>query len=148
MRVAFYTERVVDQVDKKMARPLATELGAQYAREVKKLMINSPASGRIYRRGTVTHRASKAGEPPAPDTGDLQRSVVFNVRKTTLGWVAEVGSRLRYALFLEFGAAKGIKNAGGRIESVRWILFPRPSWGPALDKVRRNIPETVARFRR
>lgn len=148
MRTVFYTERVVAQVDKNLAEPLTVELGAQYAGEVKKLMIASPASGRTYRRGRATHRASAPGEPPAPDTGTLQRSVMFKVRKTSLGWVAEVGSRLRYALYLEFGAARGIAGKSGRVESVRWVLFPRPAWKPALDNIRQRVPEIMARFRR
>jgi len=148
--VVLFTDRVAAKVGK-FAQALTTELGAAYAREVKRLMVNSPATGRAYRRGRVVHRASAPGEPPAPDRGDLVRSVMFNpngVRRTSLGWVAEVGSRLRYARFLEFGAARGVRGAKGRIESVRWVLFPRPAWKPALDNLRRAVPGIVARFRR
>ncbi len=35
-------------------------------------ILSSPGSGRIYRRGGVSHQASAPGEAPAPDTGFLR----------------------------------------------------------------------------
>jgi hypothetical protein len=107
-------------------------IGTEYANKVKLLMRDSPASGRVYGK----HRASAPGEPPAPDTGALLGSVTWRVAKKGRAWRAEVGSNLKYAVYLEYGAARGVRGKGGRIEAVQWILYPRPAWGPALREMR------------
>lgn len=136
----FYTENALRKVDGKM-KSFMTKIATEYANEVKERMRNSPATGRTYTRGKITHRASAPGEPPAPDTGNLLRHVTWRVRNEGLHWFAEVGNTLPYALYLEYGAAKGIKNRKGKLVQVQWILFPRPVWGPALYAVRRRIPQ-------
>lgn len=35
-------------------------------------LLNQPGTGRIYKRGGVSHQASAPGQPPAPDTGSLR----------------------------------------------------------------------------
>lgn len=65
------------------------------------------------------HRASAPGEAPATDTGNLVSSIYFRQPSKL---VAEVGSRLPYAYWLEFGTKK---------------IEPRPSWVPATQK---NMP--------
>ncbi len=95
------------------------------------------------------HRASAPGEPPAPDTGELVDSVTYQMRPVPGGgWAAEAGSRLKKAMYLEFGAARVTS------EGATWILFPRPAWGPALRSlepeinavVRRIAPQTTPRI--
>ena len=145
MRVAFYAARIAalgEQAEQRGVTALTTE----YSNEVKTMMRDSPASGRIYRgKGKRAHQASAPGEPPAPDTGDLLRSIVFRIRKTDFGWIGEVGSRLRYALYLEYGAAKGRRDQSGKLQGVQWILFPRPVWGPAMGNIRRRAREILRR---
>ena len=65
---------------------------------------------------SLTHRASAPGEAPATDTGGLVSSIYFE-QKTKLS--TEIGSRLPYAYWLEFGTKK---------------IKPRPSWRPAVEK--------------
>lgn len=65
---------------------------------------------------SLTHRASAPGEAPATDTGGLVSSIYFK-QETKLS--AEIGSRLPYAYWLEFGTKK---------------IKPRPSWRPAVEK--------------
>jgi len=137
-----------------------TRIATEYANEVKLRMRNSPATGRVYglrrarkggkpvfgpafRAGRKTHRASAPGEPPAPDTGALLRSVLWNIWREDDRWFAGVGSALDYALYLEFGAARGVRNRSGKITKVQWILFPRPVWGPALVALRPRFREIL-----
>ena len=161
VQVTFFTDQVLERVDATML-PKMTRIATEYAKEVKLRMRNSPATGRIYglrrtrrlKSGTKRylgpgfapgryHRASAPGEPPAPDTGDLLRSVTWQVREAGGRWFAEVGSNLPYALYLEYGAAAGVKNRSGRITKVQWILFPRPVWGPSLDALRPRFREIL-----
>lgn len=111
-------------------------LAATYANTVKRLMRDSPASGRRYGR----HRASAPGEPPAPNTGRLVQSIRWQVTHDRRVWVASVSTNVKYALYLEYGAARGVTHARGRnkgrIRAVRWVLYPRPAWAPALALIR------------
>jgi len=154
VHVSFFKDNILGAQQRKMPR-MMTEIATKYANRVKRLMRDSPATGRIYKRGRKVHQASAPGEPPAPDTGNLARSVRWRVREYEGGlWVAEVGSTLPYALYLEFGAARGVVGSqtgrgGGtpsRIKYVQWILFPRPAWGPALRAMRYEVPEIVRKY--
>ncbi len=90
-------------------------------------VLSQPGHGRTYKRGTVVHRASAPGEPPAPDTGTARRSV---------GWVTAGAFRWRFGagsivlLWLERG--------------TRFIL-PRP-W--IWQSIRRALPRMRAVIRR
>lgn len=44
-------------------------------RRAKTRIASGPKTGRIYRRGRVRHQASREGEYPAADTGNLMRSI-------------------------------------------------------------------------
>lgn len=147
VKTAFYAERGVRVAEAAML-PLMADIATTYSNVVKTLMRDSPATGRTYRRGGVAHRASAPGEPPAPDTGDLLRSVRWRVRRDGQAWFAEVGSTLKKALYLEFGAARGTRGKSGRVETVTWVLYPRPAWGPALAVVRGKISGLVAKHSR
>ena len=57
-------------------------------------------SGRRYGK----HTASAPGQAPATDTGFLQSNIVLNIEAT--GLVADVESRAKYSIFLEFGTSK------------------------------------------
>jgi HK97 gp10 family phage protein len=59
-------------------------------------------TGRIYKRRSITHRASAPGQPPASDTGRLANSIRVNFKP----FVAEVGSAVKYSAFLENGTSK------------------------------------------
>ncbi len=83
---------------------------------------STPGLGRVY----GTHRASKPGDPPAPDTGALRGSV--GISRTDTGW--RIGTSLEYAPYLEFGTP---------------TLAPRPAWRPAIDETKDRMgPAIVA----
>lgn len=75
---------------------------------------------------SLTHRSSAPGEAPASDTGGLISSMYFK-QKTKLS--TEIGSRLPYSYWLEFGTKK---------------IKPRPAWVPAIEKNRPTLEKLVA----
>jgi HK97 gp10 family phage protein len=79
----------------------------------------------VYLRGSVSHRASAAGEAPATDTGTLASSISYRQIDAI---TAEVESRLPYATFLEFGTVN---------------MDARPSWTPAVEAAAPNLQRRV-----
>lgn len=85
--------------------------------------VSGSGSGILYTRGpgrnlSATHRASKPGDPPAKDTGNLASSLVWKMD----GDSALVGSTIRnpaYPLWLEFGTRR---------------MAARPFLQPAMQK--------------
>ena len=90
-------------------------------------------TGRTYGR----HIASKAGEPPAVDTGILRASIMSEVKikgSKVIGKVgpdiehiktkAEAGTDVEYGLYLEVGTVK---------------MQPRPFLRPALRRQKKKI---------
>lgn len=95
--------------------------------EATSLMLNSPRSGRIYRRRGVEHKASGPGEPPAPDTGNLIRNIQTRIDPAKLTGNVNFGTV--YSRYLEYGTAK---------------MAPRPFARPALANEQENIRDGVA----
>lgn len=122
------------------------------------------------RRVTQMHQASAPGEPPAPDIGELRRSIGIDEDGATL----RVGTPLRYAPALEFGtkgrAAALASNLRGRrgpgldrrglasrlrkasapralVQSVAQRgsgrLDPRPFMRPSLEKAQPKMTQAV-----
>lgn len=89
-------------------------------RDVIKSVQSGPASGRVYQKYNPrrTHQASAPGQAPMSDTGRLANSVYFD---TVNQLTATVGSRLIYALYLEYMPP----TRGGR-----------PFFRPAVEAVR------------
>jgi len=89
-------------------------------------LIRAAKHGLLYRRRSVTHRASAPGEPPANDTGFLMHSPGKQIYKL---------SEDEWALDL------GPSKESGRAEIAEWLEFgtsrikPRPAWRPALDRL-------------
>lgn len=80
----------------------------------------------------LTDRASAPGDPPAPDTLQLYRSVTHEVRANSVA----VGTNSEYAEPLE----RGTVTAGrGR----RTVILPRPFLRPAVDGTRAQVREIV-----
>jgi len=101
------------------------------ANEIRNTIITSmqkeQKTGRIYRKSkNVEHQASAPGEPPAVDTGELLRSVMFDVHK----FAVEIGvaGGGPYAEPLEFGTKK---------------MEPRPFIDPAVEKHKQAILDRV-----
>lgn len=81
--------------------------------------LSQPGSGKLYKRGSVTHQASAPGEPPAPDTGTL--------RESTNGEV-----------IIRAGKAKAVISVDGEqaeaLELGTEHIQPRPFISPLLGK--------------
>jgi hypothetical protein len=151
MKVVWNAPRIEQIAGRQMPR-LMTMIGTEYTNDVKRSMADSPRGGiNVNKRG---QRRSAPGEPPAPEFGDLIKSVRFVVRKTMAGWIVECGSTLRKAVYLEFGAARGrvmqARDMSGKFtqaKTMSWLLYPRPVWGPAMLRLRRQLPYIIGRLR-
>jgi len=150
MKVVWNGQLVKQIVEKKMPR-FMTAIGTTYTNMVKQDIRNSPRGGQ--NENVRGQKRSAPGEPPAPEFGDLIKSVRFQVRHTTSGWIVECGSTLRKAVYLEFGAARGrvmqARDVSGKFikaKTMSWILYPRPVWGPAMMRLRSKMPEIVKRY--
>lgn len=86
-------------------------------------------SGRIYKRGKVTHQASAPGEAPASDLGNLAAGIKVGSGEGPLWRVVQ--SNAIYSRALEFGRLDG-------------SIAPRPFLHPALEAVRQPFKRAVA----
>jgi HK97 gp10 family phage protein len=107
-------QAVADEINK------AVFASAQQIRtEAIKSIQNGQKTGRLYKRRTVSHRASAPGEAPASDTGRLVNSITaFNNGGGEAMTIAGRGTVI-YAAMLEFGTSK---------------MGARPFMLPALEK--------------
>jgi hypothetical protein len=90
--------------------------------DVRRSMKETPKTGKEYPRrkgGTRTHIASSPGNPPAVDFGTLTTSTYYTMIDDL---TAAIGSRLEYALALEFGRFPDPKGT------------ERPAWRPAAQR--------------
>lgn len=98
-------ERDLSSFGKRLNRNLnlATQEAALLIQSKAKLNIQKGTrTGRLYRRGSITHRASAPGEFPKSDTGRLVSSIYVDFTYQ----IARVGSQLKYAKWLEDGTTK------------------------------------------
>jgi hypothetical protein len=96
--------------------------------------LSQPGQGRVYTRGSVQHRASAPGDPPAVDTGDLRRERSAEVFIEGSGRVVgEVIFFAEYAEALELGTEK---------------MAPRPFLGDIPVKHGNRLREVFKRFAR
>lgn len=95
--------------------------------EALRLILDTPKTGRIYRRRGVEHQASAPGEAPANDTGRLVNSIRTTYDLPTL--VGRIVASTAYAAFLEYGTSR---------------MEPRPYMRPALFNRRPQIEATIA----
>lgn len=104
-----------------------------------KEQLSHAGGGRTYpaRKGRGAHQASAPGESPAPDLGDLRKSI----GREQVGDVMRVGTGLRRAAALEFGHV--YQTGGGtmfraalenRVLAGIRVLAPRPFMRPALQR--------------
>lgn len=93
--------------------------------------LSHPGSGRTYpaRKGRGKHQASAPGEPPAPDLGDLRKSIGQEV----VNGKRRVGTGLRRAPSLEFGNIWPTSTGGNR------VLAPRPFMRPAVEEATEDM---------
>ena len=82
-------------------------MGMQYvANDAKRAVARGHKTGRIYRRGGVSHQASAPGEPPATDTGALVNSIAGDA--VISGGVVQgiIRAAVHYAAWLELGTRR------------------------------------------
>jgi len=91
-------------------------------------MRNTPKDGRHYKRGKKFHVASSPGNPPAIDSGELLRSIIFDVRPMEVE-IGDSGGGAYYE-FLEEGTKK---------------MDARPSLGPAVELHEKEIVDDVGK---
>jgi hypothetical protein len=118
--------RIPAETEKRLGK-LINATGLNITTDVKRRIQRGAKTGRVYRRGNVTHRASSPGEAPATDTGTLVSSVYFETGKLS----ATLGSRLAYAYWLEFGTQR---------------MAARPAWVPAVEAAREKFAADVRRI--
>lgn len=87
-------------------------------------------SGRVYKRRSVSHRASAPGEFPKSDTGQLVSSLFFRVGADRLS--AMFGTRLNYGAYLEFGTS--------RMRARPWL---RPTFQANVKKAQERVRAAV-----
>lgn len=68
--------------------------------------LSNPGTGRVYRRGGVSHRASAPGQTPAPDTSTLRKSVRVELVRVATGLIGKVIVSAAHALPLEIGTER------------------------------------------
>lgn len=106
--------------------PVIAKCGMVLEKAIKE-QLSHPGSGRVYpaRKGRGQHQASAPGESPAPDLGDLRKSIGQEV----VGGIRRVGTGLARAAALEFGHV----YADGR------VLAPRPYMRPAAKRSEKDM---------
>lgn len=90
------------------------------------LILNTPKTGRVYQRGSVTHQASAPGEPPASDTGELVNSIKTEYDEAKLSGTVVV--RSPHGPHLEYGTRN---------------MEPRPFLRPALANRRKASADII-----
>ena len=84
------------------------------------------------RKRAKPHRASAPGEAPKTDSGRLVGLVYFDKARGTFGSpTATVGSKLAYALYLEYGTRN---------------MKPRPVWEPEAKKAQAKFIKRVENY--
>jgi HK97 gp10 family phage protein len=99
---------------------------------------NSPATGRVYKRGDGAHTASSEGNPPRTDGGGLARSIAVKMPQQGKALEAEVGAYIDYAAHLEYGT----RNMGARP-----FMFPalEQNMKGFLSKMKQALQRGIAR---
>ena len=80
--------------------------------------IRRRSAGRVYHRGRITHVASKPGDPPNVDTGELISGVTWEPQNGK-ALAVFVGTNVKHGVYMEFGTKD---------------VAPRPWLLPALRK--------------
>ena len=109
-QITDFTRAIENQVKKAEAdsRKFVTMSCAEVERTAKTIMRDSPTNPDVS-YGKKGHHPSYAGNPPAPDTGTLMRSITHEVSGKGKQVVGEVGSIIHnsdYPKYLEYGTSK------------------------------------------
>ena len=125
--LTMYFEKEAKEIQAK-EKKFVTVACAEVERQAKTLMRDATVdSNKTY--GKRAHHPSVPGSAPAPDSGELMRSVTHEVTVENGEVVGKVGSIIRnpdYPKFLEFGTSK--------MEFGTSKMKPRPWLSAALEK--------------
>lgn len=127
-------ERSTDAIKARAKNEIEKALYASAKRvegDAKRSILSGEKTGRIYRRGSIVHRASAPGEAPASDTGRLVNSINSYLNRAAGGLEAFIVAgrgTVRYARMLEFGTIK---------------MAARPFMFPALEKNKAWISDRI-----
>lgn len=109
-QITDFTRALEKQVKKAEAdsKKFVTMSCAEVERTAKTIMRDSPTNPDVA-YGKKGHHPSYVGNPPAPDTGTLMRSITHEVTGNGKQVVGEVGSIIHnsdYPKYLEYGTSK------------------------------------------
>lgn len=110
------------------ARNALTKIGVELTGHVQR-KLSEPGSGRVYHRGSVEHRASAPGEPPAVDRGLYRSRWAWLVQKIAGVWQVAVGTDDERGPWLEYGTSR---------------MAARPHLRPVVETYRNRIGEVIA----
>ena len=82
------------------AEDLLAAIATEMVSDIKQGMIDSPATGITYTRGSVQHTASEAGNAPRPDIGELLGSITHQATGTL---EQTIHDQVAYGKWLEIG---------------------------------------------
>ena len=123
MTVKYFDLESIVQTAVKEAVGDATEMVRD---EVKRLVLETPKTGRLYPYRGGVHQASAPGEAYANMSGNaLAKTVTYQENN---GMTGVVSAEAEYAGFLEFGTTK---------------MAPRPTYRPALENKTDEIVQTI-----
>lgn len=97
-----------------------------YVHSAARKKLSQPGGGEVYGK----HRASKPGDPPAPDTGTLRRTVAREIKKERSEYVGRVGTPLKYGKMLERGTTN---------------IDPRPWLAPTFRETADDVKKILGR---
>lgn len=124
--------RRMRQIQEQMGTELEAALfkaGLVTESEAKKSILQGSKTGRVYKRRTVTHRASAPGQAPASDTGRLANSIHTTVEDGGKQVTVHAGGGIaNYAIALEKGTSK---------------MEERPFMRPAAQKGREALRDDL-----
>jgi Bacteriophage HK97-gp10, putative tail-component len=124
------TRQVQVEVEKEIRKALFAS-AKRVEGEAKRSIAAGGKSGRVYKRGNVSHQASAPGEAPATDTGRLINSINPYQADTKLESTVIAGrGTVKYASWLEYGTKH---------------IAARPFMFPSLEKSRQWTQERLAK---
>lgn len=94
-----------------------------------KALFSGSKTGRVYKRGKVSHQASAPGEAPATDTGAEANSIQADVSRARTDLYAEVNETSAQGAVLEFGGHH---------------IAARPHMVPAAEAVGATVEKAAA----
>lgn len=130
MAVEWFGPTVLEKA-RKAALGAVTRGGFAVHEEATSLILDTPKSGRIYRRRGVEHQASAPGEPFASDTGRTIESGKVDLKPSELA--ADVNWSTDYAEDLEYGN-----------ENMAARSFARPALANKADAIQKDVADSVS----